>query len=93
MPNGGRVIGPVLWSIAVLAVVWAVDRALLWMEGNGWINYRRRGLSWSGAAYHGLLLESIFNPAAAAIIEIKYADEKEQAESGDPHQSRGPPAA
>ena len=79
----GRVIGPVLWSIAVLAVVWAVDRALLWMEGNGWINYRRRGLSWSGAAYHALLLESIFNPGAAAIIEIKYADEKEQAENGD----------
>lgn len=58
------------------------------MEGNGWINYRRRGLSWSGAAYHALLLESIFNPAAAAIIEIKYADEKQQAESGDPNRPR-----
>lgn len=83
-------IGPVLWSIAVLAVVWAVDQALLWMEGNGWINYRRRGPSRSGAAYHGLLLESIFNPGAEAIIEIKYADQKEQAESGDPNRPRCP---
>ena len=35
-----------------------------------------------------LLLESIFNPGAEAIIEVKYADEKEQAESADPNRPR-----
>ncbi|MFQ5690713.1 MAG: hypothetical protein ACE5HQ_10625 [Gemmatimonadota bacterium] len=77
-----------LWTVAVAAVLAAVDRVLLWMERKGWIHYRRRGLSRSGAAYHALLLESIFNPAAENIHEVKYAEEQEQDESGDPNRPR-----
>ena len=72
-----------LWIIAIAIVLVALDRALLWMERNGWINYRRRGLSRSGAAYHGLILESIFNPGAEKLLEVKYTQEQEQDESGD----------
>ena len=72
-----------LWGLALLAFLWFVDRVLLWMERNGWINYRRRGLSRTGAAYHGVLLESIFNPAAENLIEAKYVQVVEEEDSGD----------
>ena len=72
-----------LWIIAIAAVLVALDRALLWAERNGWINYRWRGMSRPGTAYHALILESIFNPAAENLIEAKYTQEQEQDESGD----------
>ncbi|NIM49272.1 MAG: hypothetical protein GTN78_19835 [Gemmatimonadales bacterium] len=74
----------VVWSLAILAILVLVDRLLLRLESRGWINYRRRGLSRSGAAYHSLTLQSIFNPGAEHVKEIKYQEVREQDESGDP---------
>ena len=85
-----------LWIIAIGALLVLLDQALLWMERSGWINYRRRGLSRSGAAYHGLVLESIFNPGAENLLEVKYTQEQEQDESGDTNRperdDKSPPA-
>ena len=79
-----------LWALLGLAFLWLVDRVLLWLERRGWINYRRRGLSRSGAAYHGVLLESIFNPAAENLIEAKYVEEVEEDDSGDLNRPKRP---
>ncbi|GAA3491506.1 hypothetical protein [Streptomyces cremeus] len=43
-----------VWQVAVLAglaaAIFLADRALLWMEGRGWVHWRRRrGLSAMGA--------------------------------------------
>lgn len=73
----------VVWALAILAILVLVDRLLLRLESEGWINYRRRGLSRSGAAYHALTLHSIFNPRAEHVREIKYQEVQEQDESGD----------
>ena len=62
-------IGPVLWVLAVLGVLWTVDRVLLWVERKGWIHYRRRGLSRSGAAYHGLLVGVHLQPRCGELDE------------------------
>lgn len=75
----------VIVGVGVFFVVaWIVDRFLLRIERLGWINYRRRGLSRPGAAYHALQLESVFNPAAEHVVEAKYADQEKGAESGEP---------
>lgn len=54
------------------------------MERNGWINYRRRGLSRGGAAYHALVLQSIFSPGAEHLSQVVYEQEVQRDDSGDP---------
>jgi len=70
--------------LVVLGVMWVLDHILLRLERQGWINYRRRGLSRPGTAFHALYLESIFNPRAEHVIEAKYSQQREDAESGGP---------
>lgn len=73
----------ILWGLGLIALIAVVDQLLLSIEARGWINYRRRGLSRRGAAFHTLKLHSIFDPAAEQIVEAKYSEEKRQDESGD----------
>lgn len=73
-----------IWIVAMVAVLAILDRVLLRLEVAGWINYRRRGLSRGGPAYHVLELQAIFDPGAQQVIEAKYAEQKEEDESGDP---------
>ena len=70
--------------LAVLVVAFLLDRLLLWCEGRGWINYRRKGLSRGGAVYHLLELQSIFHPGTQQVIEAKYQERKNHDESGGP---------
>ena len=74
-----------LVGVAVLLVVLVViDRILLRLESRGWINYRRHGLSRGGAVYHTLELHSIFDPAVRPVLEVRYAQEREDEDSGAP---------
>ena len=38
--TGGGAMTTMLWLIGVLAVLWLVDRVLIWCELRGWIYYR-----------------------------------------------------
>ena len=69
---------------AVLLGAFILDRLLLWAEQRQWINYRRHGLSRGAAQYHVLELSSIFDPGKQQMLEIQYAEEKEQDDSGAP---------
>ncbi len=82
--HGGVTIELFLWIVAILVVGAIIDRLLLRLESAGWINYRRHGLSRGGAGYHMLELQSIFNPGAEELIEVKYGQEQEVDESGAP---------
>ncbi|MDH3497535.1 MAG: VOC family protein [Gemmatimonadota bacterium] len=73
-----------VWTLAVLAAVLVLDRVLLACEARGWINYRRRGLSRSGAAFHSLTLQAIFDPAAEHLQHVQYEEVEERDDSGDP---------
>ena len=73
-----------LWGLMAVALILALDRVLLWMESEGWINYRRNKLSRGGAMYHMLQLHSIYEPGIRQIIEVKYHEEQDEDESGDP---------
>lgn len=77
-------VGFILWGGGILAILVVADRVLLLLERRQWINYRKRGLSRSGAAYHALKLESIFNPSAEHVAEIKYQQKVEEEDSGAP---------
>jgi hypothetical protein len=74
----------VAWVVGALALLAAGDRLLLRLERKGWINYRRRGLNRSGAAFHALELQSIFSPGAEHLAEVRYAQQAERDDSGDP---------
>lgn len=74
----------VLWALGVLGALLVLDRLLLRLERKGWINYRRRGLSRSGAAFHALILQSIFSPGAEHLVEVQYQQVEEHDDSGDP---------
>ena len=86
--HNGRNVQPMgaklLWVLGVLAVLALLDRVLLRLEARGWINYRRRGLSRSGAAFHTLTLQSIFHPAAEQLKQAQYEEVEEHDDSGDP---------
>jgi hypothetical protein len=73
-----------LWVAALVAAALVLDRLLLWMEERRWINYRRRGLSRSAAAYHLLELEEIYNPGIRQVIELRLEERKREDEAGDP---------
>lgn len=79
-----------LWVLAVALALLVADRLLLRAERRGWINYRRRGLSRSGAAFHSLTLQSIFQPSAEHLIEARYTETEEEDDSGDPPGDRDP---
>ncbi|MDH3292641.1 MAG: hypothetical protein OEO20_16780 [Gemmatimonadota bacterium] len=78
------VVRPLLWVLLGLAVLALLDRVLLRLESRGWINYRRRGLSRSGAAFHALTLQSIVHPSAQQLSEVRYQHVEERDDSGDP---------
>ncbi|MGD2068859.1 MAG: PhzF family isomerase, partial [Gemmatimonadota bacterium] len=73
-----------LWILGALAVLVGLDRLLLRLEARGWINYRRRGLSRPGVAYHSLTLQSVFDPRAESLQQALYEEVEEREESGDP---------
>lgn len=78
-----------LWILGAVALLVVLDRLLLRMEARGWINYRRRGLSRPGAAYHSLTLQSVFDPRAESLQQALYEEVEEREESGDPPAPNG----
>jgi hypothetical protein len=74
----------IVWIVIVLASVFLLDRGLLRMESRGWINYRTVGLSRGAAMYHTLELQSIYDPGARQVVEIRYQQRKQQDDSGEP---------
>jgi hypothetical protein len=74
----------VIWALLAVVLGGLADRALLRMEAEGWINYRRHGLSRGGAAYHMRELQSIYDPGIRYVIEAHVREPRRDDESGDP---------
>jgi hypothetical protein len=73
-----------LKGLVIAAVLLILDRLLLVFESKGWVNYRRVGLSRGAATYHTLELSSAFNPGFEEVMEVKYAVDKHEDDSGGP---------
>lgn len=74
------------YGVLGIVLLAALDRILLRLESAGRINYRRKGVSKGAAAYHSLELQSIFEPGAEHVMEVRYGEEEQEDEQGD---SRG----
>jgi hypothetical protein len=83
-PGVASTVGIVLGIVLGTAALVVLDDLLLRAERRGWINYRRRGLSRGGAAFHSLTLQSIFQPSAQHLIEARYVQVADEDDSGDP---------
>lgn len=73
-----------LKGLVIAGVLLMPDRLLLVLESRGWLNYRHVGLSRGAATYHTLGLSSAFSPGFEEVIEVKYAVDKQEDESGGP---------
>jgi hypothetical protein len=71
-------------GLMIALVLLILDRLLLILESRGWVNYRRTGLSRGAATYHTLELSSAFDPGFEDVMEVKYAEEKQEDDSGAP---------
>jgi hypothetical protein len=71
-------------GLVAALIVFGLDRVFLLLESKGLMNYRTVGLSRGAATYHTLELSSAFDPGFKQIMEVKYAAEKDQDDSGDP---------
>ncbi len=81
----------VLWGVAVAAALFLLDRLFLWMESRGWLYYRRTKSRGGASLYHFLQIHKIYNPEIQEVIEVKYGEEQQEDESGEPPVSGGEP--
>ncbi|WP_433875857.1 hypothetical protein [Sinomonas atrocyanea] len=65
------------WWLLIAAVVAVVlDRLLLWIEGRGWIYYRRRKPKGGSAAMLGVAAE-LFQPSHTVVVEERDRQRRE----------------
>jgi hypothetical protein len=74
----------ILWGIAAAAALFLLDRLFLWMESRGWLYYRRTKSRGGASLYHFMQIHKIYNPEIQEVIEIKYGEEQQEDESGEP---------
>ena len=82
------------WWLGILVlfagILFLIDRLLLWMEGRGWI-YWRKTKAGPGTARHAWLnLQSMVEPSKEYIIEMEEAEhEEEDGEAGPDDPTKG----
>ncbi len=57
--------------VLICAVIFSLDRFLLWLESKGWLFYRKRKSSGGFVGNALLELNSIFQPSSRNVIEVK----------------------
>lgn len=73
-----------LWlAVGLVPSLLGLDRALLWMEGRGWIYYRR---SKSGGSLSNALMgvEAIFEPNKQHLVAAKQDARRGEVDEGGP---------
>jgi hypothetical protein len=70
--------------LAILALLWALDRALIWCELRGWIYYRLTPRPVRSSVGNALLsLEALLQPSRRHVIEMKEEQELERRQDGE----------
>lgn len=76
---------PWIWLAIVVAALVGVDRLLLWMEGRGWLRYRRRRPNWAAGRRHLLDIQALYDPGVRHTIEFEIEEERaDEDDAGDP---------
>jgi len=81
-----------LWILAVGLGLFLLDRALLWMEGRGWIYWRKKQGSPRSVGTALMEIHASLEPGKRYVIQELKRDEAEQDEAGgpdDPEKGKG----
>jgi hypothetical protein len=70
-------------ALTCLALL-ALDRLALWMEGRGWLYYRRRKPSTTTLGNAFLEVQALLEPDKQTLLEVRRGEEVDDEESGDP---------
>lgn len=73
-----------LWVVGLAAGLFILDRALLFLEGRGWIYYRRSKAGRGASTYHLLEWTSVLDPSQKQVLELRVSEERQEDESGGP---------
>jgi hypothetical protein len=90
MMKTGLLVGGVILGVGV--ALYLFDRVLLWMERKGWV-YWRRTKRHTGPGMGNALLEiqTLVEPSARHMLEIRNEVKQESPEPGDPPADDGDP--
>ena len=71
--------------LATLAALYLLDRLLLWMERRGWVYWRKTTRSTGPGMGNALLeIQSLVEPSARHVLEIRREVKEESPKPGDP---------
>jgi hypothetical protein len=72
-----------LWLLLAAAGLYGLHRLALWMEGRGWIFYRKQASSTArGAAF--LEVQKLFEPNRQHVVDAKLQQRVERDDAGGP---------
>ncbi len=74
---------PALFTLSVLAAGAMLHFLFLWMEGKGWIYYKRDRPSRTALGNAFLEVQSILEPDKKHVLEVRKDERRDVAESGD----------
>jgi len=82
--SAGGSMTTMLWLIAILAVLWLVDRVLIWCELRGWVYYRLSPRPRTSALANMLLgVEQMYRPSRRHVIELRMEEAVQHEEDDD----------
>jgi hypothetical protein len=74
----------VMWAVAAGGALYGLHQLGLWAEARGWIYYHHKRASSSTLTNAVLEVQSLFDAGQKHALEIRRAEDIEDAESGDP---------
>ncbi len=85
-----RVVKVVAFLVAGAAVLFGLHHLALWMERRGWLYYLHSKPSRSSLGNAFLEVQSLLDPSAEALVELRHKEQLEDEASGDPPDSGDP---
>lgn len=73
----------IIWIACGIAVLLLLDRLFLYMEGRGWIYYRRKKPSSSALSNACLEVQQLLEPSKKYVMQVKKDERRNQQEAGD----------
>ena len=79
---------PLFWILlaaGAAALLFGLDRLMLWLERRGWIYYRRSKPHSSGTLGNAFLeLQQLAEPTVRHVLEERRAEKREEDDAGEP---------
>ncbi|MDY0232101.1 MAG: hypothetical protein RBR88_06430 [Candidatus Saccharicenans sp.] len=71
------------WLVFITGLLFGLDRWLLFMEGRGWIYYRKKKPNSSALSNACLEVQKLLEPSKKYVVQIKKDEKRDQQKAGD----------